>query len=107
MYRPLNAAFLELERTRDLVADSCSLAELHRVVNQLMRDALACSRAKAEISRQSFEDGIDTSLDELIETLTNICIALFDSHDIPRERILMLVDKVLAQQLPAAAYTSH
>jgi hypothetical protein len=107
MFNRLNAAFLELERTRDLVTGSCSLDELHRVVNQLMCDALACSNASTPNPWDSQETSSESSLDELIEALANICIALFDSHDIPRERLLFLVDQALTRKTLPSAQTTH
>ena len=97
MTHHLNAIFLELERTRRLVTETSSLDELHRVVYKLMHDALAYSN-ESLASRRVHGVHSASSLDELIETLTNICIALLDSHDIPREHLLTLVDKALAQQ---------
>lgn len=107
MRNRLNAAFVELERTRDLVNGTCSLDELHRIVNQMMDDALACSRANRTMLRDTTDSRRDASLDELIEALANICIALFDSHDIPRERLLFLVDQALTRQSAASPQTTH
>jgi len=97
MTHHLNAIFLELKRTRRLVTETSSLDELHQVVYQLMGDALACSN---ERSATRYAHGVhsESSLDELIESLANICIALLDGHGTPRERLLILVDKALAQQ---------
>lgn len=107
MTEHLNTALLDLERTRHLVTEVGSLGELHQIVDQLMRDALAYSRANLANRQLANGNLVNTSLDELIETLANICIALYDSHDIPRGQLLVLVDKVLAQSRPFPARTSH
>jgi hypothetical protein len=71
-----------------------------------MRQALACSKKNSAI-RSAEEKYQETTLDELIETLANICIALLDSHDIPRERLLNLVDTALSQGNMSSACASH
>jgi len=92
----MDTVFLELERTRSLVVAANSIDDLHRAVDQSMRHALASSKENPALENAEGKYQ-ETSLDGLIETLANICITLLDSHEIPRERLLKLVDTALAQ----------
>lgn len=107
MLNRLNAAFLELEKTRALVNGSCSLDELHQVINQLMCDLLAYSKTGAATAWGGRQAGNDDSLDELIESLADICIALFDYRGIPHERLLFLLDQALSRKMLLAAPSAH
>jgi hypothetical protein len=101
-----NTVILELERTRQLVIEASSIDELHKAVDQSMRQALAsCRKNSATLT----VDGTyhETSHDGLIETLANICITLLDNHDIPRERLINLLDTALAQRTVASPYPTH